>query len=102
MANNYEPLPGATRTLWRPSIIINSAPVLWPSVRRQLKQLAAVLVRCWVARILQLLVPLQGSLLKLNICLPFRRASVLEMSMATKRVPLLEDDEKGVATFHRH
>ena len=66
MANNYEPLPGATRALWRPSIIINNAPVLWPSVRWQLKQLAADLVSCWVARTLQLPVPLQESLLKLN------------------------------------
>ena len=40
--------------------------MLWPSVRWQLKQLAADLVSCWVARILQLPVPLQESLLKLN------------------------------------
>ena len=64
-ANNYGPLPRATRTLRRLSIIISSAPVLWPSVRWQLKQLAD-LVSCWVARTLQLPVPLQESLLKLN------------------------------------
>ena len=77
MVNNYEPLLGATRTLRRPSITINSEPVLWQSVRWELQQLAADLVRCWVARILQPAGLLQDSLLTLNVRLPCCRASLL-------------------------
>ena len=76
MANNCVPLLGRTRTLWRPSITINSVPILWQSVRWQLQQLAADLVRYWVLRVLQLAVLLQDSLLKLNIRLPSCRASL--------------------------
>ena len=76
MANHYEPLLGATRALRRPSITINREPVLWQSVRWGLHQLAAGLVRYWVAKILQLPVLLQDSLLKLNIRLPSCRASL--------------------------
>ena len=86
MANNRVPLLGPTGTLWRPSVTINSVPMLWQGVRWQLHQLAADLVRYWVLRVLQLAVLLQDSLLKLNIRLPFCRTSLLETSNC---VPLL-------------
>ena len=76
--------------------------MLWPSVRRQLQRLAADLVRYRVVRTLQVAVLLQDFLLKLNIRLPFCRASLLQTSMATNCAPLLENDEKAVAAFHRH
>ena len=75
---------------------------LWQSARWQLQPLAADLARYWVVRILQLAVLLQDFLLKLNLRLPFCRASLLQTSTATNCVPLLENDEKAVATFHRH
>ena len=87
MANNCVPLLGSTGTLWRPSITINSVPMLWQGVRWQLHQLAADLVRYWVLRVLQLAVLLQDSLLKLNIRLSFCRTSLLETSMVTHLPP---------------
>ena len=75
-------LLGSTRTRWRPAI------TLWQSVRWQLQQLAAGLVRYWVWRILQLAGLLQDFLLKLNIRMPCRRTSLLETSVDTNCVPL--------------
>ncbi len=89
MANNCVPLLGRTRTLWRPSITNNSVPVLWQSVRWQLQQLAADLVRYWVVRILQLAVLLQDFLPKLNTCLLWCGAIYLEAPMANNCVSLL-------------
>ena len=94
MANNRVPLLGSTGTLWRPSITINSVPMLWQSVRWQLQQLAADLVRYWVLRVLQLAVLLQDFLLKLNFRLPFCRSSLSETSMVPNCVLLLRTTRK--------
>ena len=51
---NCVPLPKTTRNLWRPSIAIDSLPVLRCSAWRGLQQFIADLVRCLVIRPLQL------------------------------------------------
>ena len=87
MPTNSVPPLGSTRTLWRPSITINSMPVLWQSVRWPLQQLAAGSVRYWGLRILQLAELRQKFLLELDSLLSFRLASLLETTMASKCVP---------------
>ena len=85
---------GSTRTLWRPSITINSMPVLWQSVRWPLQHLAAGLVRYWGLRLLQLAELRQEFLLKLDSRLPFRLASLLETTVTSKCVHLLRTTRK--------
>ena len=76
------------------SFVASAGKQLWQSVRWQLQQQAADLVRYWVWTILQLGMLLQDFLLKLNIRLPLCRTSLLETSMVTNCVPLLRTTGK--------
>ena len=100
MANNCVPLLGSTGTLWRPSITINSVPMLWQSVRWQLQQLAADLVRYWVLRILQLGMLLRVSQPKLQHPLAILPNLPLGNLRGHQLGASAEGDEKAVATFH--
>ena len=76
------------------SFVASAGKQLWQSVRWQLQQQAADLVRYWVWTISQLGMLLQDFLLKLNIRLPLCRTSLLETSMVTNCVPLLRTTGK--------